>query len=236
MKKLWVFGDSYGYLDQDRYEQSKDWHWISLLSNSLTNSKFVTLSHYGAANEWIYYQFRQHLEQITENDYVVVISTQFDRRWFFPDNVGACNLNIRNYDTDRLSKDQRNAVNQYLMYLRNPLVGPLSFEMFCYSLHYISSIKKLNLLIVPGFEEEGFPLSGKYTVSGSLFDVCKNEIKGKDVKSWYNFISEKHQGLDPRFGHLSKENHLVLAEKIKNTFTKNEILDLTQGFYEEIHE
>jgi hypothetical protein len=236
MKKLWVFGDSYGYLDQDRYEKSKDWHWISLLANQLADGKFITLSHYGAANEWIYYQFKKHVNEMTENDHVVIISTQFDRRWFFPDNVGASNLLISNYDTDTLSRDQKNAVKEYLNHLRNPLLGPLMFDMFCYSLHYLAAIKNLNLLIVPGFEEEGFPLSGKYIVKGSLFDVCKNEIKTKTVDAWYNFIGQKHKGLDPRFGHLSKENHVVLAEKIKNTFLKNEVLDLTLGFHEEIYE
>lgn len=236
MSKLWIFGDSYGYLDQDKYERSKDWHWISLLANEFTNSKFITLSHHGAANEWIYYQFKQHLDLITENDYVVVISTQYDRRWFFPDNVGASNLLIQNYDTDKLSRDKKNAVKGYIEHLMNPLLGPLMFDMFCYSLHYLAGIKNLNLLIVPGFEEEGFPLSGKYTVTGSLFDVCKNEIKTKTTEAWYDFISKKHHGLDPRLGHLSKENHIVLYEKIKNTFYKGKILDLTLGFYEEIHE
>lgn len=236
MKKLWVFGDSYGYLDQDRYEQSKDWHWIPVLSKELTNHKFITLSQYGAANEWIYYQFRQHLDNIKEDDYVVVISTQFDRRWFFQDNVGASNLSVSNIDSDRLTSEQVNAVKQYLIYLRNPLFGPLSFEMFCFSIHYLSSLKKLNLLILPGFEESGFPISGKYTVTGSLFDVCKKEIKGNSNEAWYNFIHKKHQGNDPRFGHLSKENHFVLAQKLKNTFLKNDVLDLTCGFSEEIYE
>jgi len=235
MNKLWIFGDSYGHLDQAAYDQSKDWHWIPVLAKQLvTDEKFITISHFGAPNEWIYYQVRQHLDHISSDDYVVVISTQFDRRWFFPENIGASNLTVINDHTDKLTNDQKNAARQYLSHLTNPLLGPLMFEMFCYSLHYLTVKKNLNLLIIPGFEENGFPISGKYNVTGSLFDICKNEVKGKTQRNWHDFIAKTHQGMDPRIGHLSQDNHLILAEKIKNTFLNNDVLDLTTNFKEEI--
>jgi hypothetical protein len=234
MSKLWIFGDSYGALTSDQYNDSKEWHWISVLSKTITTNKVVSVCHHGASNEWIFLQFREHISHIAKDDLVIVISTNIDRRWFFYDNVGASNLNVLNASISKLSKEQKNAVEQYLLYLRNPVISPLLFDQFCNSLHYIAEKNKFNLLILPGFEEKGFPISGKYSVTGSLFDVCKNEIRGKTVEKWAKFISTKHNGDDPRIGHLSEINHLVLANKLINTFQTGQLLDLNTGFHEEI--
>lgn len=107
------------------------------------------------------------------------------------------------------------------------------FDSICNAVHYIAEKNNINLLILPGFEEYGFPVSGKYAVTGSLFDVCINEIKGKHYNHWYKFISDKHKGVDPRSGHLSDENHIILSKKIYDTFKNNKPLNLGSDFRED---
>jgi hypothetical protein len=173
------------------------------------------------------------LNEITPNDFVIFVSTQINRRWFFPDNVGSSNFGVSHSDLADLSSDQKTALKYYMTYLDNPIMSFINFECLCNSIHYVSEKNKINLLILPGFEQKGYPISGRYQVSGSLFDICVNEVKGKDLDSWTNFISNIHKGRDPRVGHLSENNHQILAEKLSDTFLKNKILNLEQGFREE---
>lgn len=229
MKKLWIFGDSYAVSHKGDYTD----HWASSLAQKLDCRKLEIQAHNGAANEWIFFQFREHLTQISSDDYVVFISTQVNRRWFFTDDVGSSNYAIKNLNTNNLSNEKKVALKYYMTYLDNDLMNSIIFDNMCNAVHYISEKNNLNLLILPGFEERGYPISGKYTVIGSLFDVCVNEINGKHVDYWSDFISKTHKGLDPRVGHLSWDNHNTLSEKIADTFLERKVLNLEQGFKED---
>jgi hypothetical protein len=231
MKNLWVFGDSYAIPYQNDLESRV--HWQFPLMKNLNCDGVKTFAQFGAPNEWIYNQFTEQLNEITPNDFVIFVSTQINRRWFFPDNVGSSNFGVKHIDLADLSSEQQTALNYYKIYLDNPIMSSINFECLCNSIHYVSEKNKINLLILPGFEQKGYPISGRYQVSGSLFDICKNEVKGKDLDSWSNFISNIHKGCDPRVGHLSKDNHQILADKLSATFLKNKILNLEQGFREE---
>jgi len=231
MKHLWVFGDSYAIPYQDNLESRV--HWQFPLMKHLNCDGVKTFAQFGAPNEWIYSQFTEQLNEITPNDFVIFVSTQINRRWFFPDNVGSSNFGVSHSDLADLSKEQKIALKYYMAYLDNPTMSFINFECLCNSIHYVSEKNKINLLILPGFEQKGYPISGRYQVSGSLFDICVNEVKGKDLDSWTNFISNIHKGRDPRVGHLSQDNHEILADKLSATFLKNKILNLEQGFREE---
>ena len=63
MSKLWVFGDSYAYFNKHHYESFGDKHWIPIVANRLVKENFTVIGHHGAANEWIFYQLRTHLDQ-----------------------------------------------------------------------------------------------------------------------------------------------------------------------------
>lgn len=233
MSKIWVFGDSYAvpFFEKPGPEAV---HWSSLLALKLKCDAVEIRAHNGAANEWIYFQFQQNLPNITEDDYVIFVSTQIERRWFFLNNIGSSNFGVSNLSEAALSRDEKTALKYYATYLDNPIMSSVLFNTICNSIHYVSKNQNLNTLILPGFEEAGYPISGKYTVTGSLFDVGVNEIKGKNNKAWFNFIANTHKGLDPRIGHLSYVNHCILTDKLYDTFTNNKILDLTTGFEEEI--
>ena len=232
MKTLWVFGDSYA-LPYHTDEQESRIHWQFSLMKNLNCDSVKTFAAAGAANEWIYSQFTEQLNQITPNDFVVFVSTQVNRRWFFPDNIGSSNYGVIQRGLADLSNEQKTALKYYIAYLDNPIMSFINFECLCNSIHRVSEQNKINLLILPGFENQGYPISGRYQVNGSLFDICINEVKGKDMDSWMHFISKIHKGLDPRVGHLSQDNHQILADKLAATFLKNKILNLEQGFREE---
>ena len=230
MKHLWVFGDSYAIPYQDNLESRV--HWQFSLMKHLNCDGVKTFAQFGAPNEWIYNQFTEQLNEITPTDFVIFVSTQINRRWFFPDNVGSSNFGVSHSDLADLSNEQKIALKYYMTYLDNPVMSFINFECLCNSIHRVSEKNKINLLILPGFEQKGYPISGRYQVSGSLFDICVNEVKGKDLDSWTNFISNIHKGRDPRVGHLSQDNHEILADKLAATFLKNKILNLEQGFRE----
>ena len=109
------------------------------------------------------------------------------------------------------------------------------FENTCNSIHYQAILNNLNLILLPGFEsgEDGFPINGRYKVKGSLFNIGVNEIKGKTIELWHKYINITHAGQDPRVGHLSYENHVILSKKLSNTFLNNKSLDLTTEFKED---
>ena len=136
---------------------------------------------------------------------------------------------------NNMSLEEKTALKYYAKYLDNPIMSRVFFENTCNSLHYHTIKNNLNLLLLPGFESgtDGFPINGKYSVDGSLFYIGMKEVKGKSIISWQNFISKTHKGQDPRNGHLSYENHIILSKKISNTFLNNEPLKLDQGFKED---
>lgn len=232
---LWVFGDSYVSQSDADIEKFKHNHWIYFLNKELNCSEIELRGCPGAPNEWIYYQFYSCLPLIKSDDYVVFVSSQMNRRWFFLDDIGSSNYHISTTAMNNISSEEKTALKYYATYLDNPMMSRVFFENMCNSLHYQTIKNNLNLIILPGFESgnDGFPINGKYAVDGNLFYIGMQEIKGKTIEGWQNFIGNTHKGQDPRNGHLSYENHVILSKKIANTFLKSETLNLTQGFKED---
>ena len=235
MSTLWGFGDSYLALSSSNSKDSSQEHWIHLLKTHLNCDGVELRCHPGAANEWIYLQFLSVLPKIKPNDYIVFVSSQMNRRWFFEHDVGSSNFHINDTSMNAISSQENNALKQYAKYLANPLMASIFFENTCNSIHYQAIMNNLNLILLPGFESgaDGFPINGRYKVEGSLFNIGVNEIKGKTIKLWQKYIGVTHAGRDPRVGHLSYENHVILSKKLSNTFLNNESLDLTAEFKED---
>ena len=234
MKKgiLWIFGDSYGTF-QKSGDELKDWHWMWDLTDRLGHENFYNICQNGVANEWIYYQMIQHADRIDkESDTVIFITTQLNRQWFFPRNEGVGNINMPEF-SNYVTREQAKAVELYSRHLTDNPQNNIRFQWLLYALHFLKIYKNLNLFVIPGFENEGFDFNTEDKIKGSLFDVCMNEIKGKSFNAWGKWI-ESVNGIDPREGHLSKENHPILAEKLFQYFKNKKDLDFTTGFMEEI--
>jgi len=228
--KLWIFGDSYGTFHQSG-DEIKDWHWMWSLTEKLGHENFYNVCEDGVANEWIYHQLISNSPMInSETDTVIFIATQFDRQWFFVDNEGVGNIlmGVDNYVT----KDQSKAIDMYNRHLTNNPQNHIRFQWLLYALNFLKRKEDLNLLVLPGFENEGFFLNDHVEVKGSLLNPCVAEVKGRTIKDWQKWMY-KQNGLDLREGHLSECNHPILSEKLFKTIKNDATLDLTTGFEEE---
>ena len=229
--KLWIFGDSYGTFHRPS-DELKDWHWMWSLTDKLGHENFYNICQDGVANEWIYYQFIDNSSNINpETDTIIFITTQINRQWFFPDNEGVGNIHMGPLD-DYVTKDQSKAINLYNKHLTDNPQNSIRFQWLLYGLNFLKEQNNLNLLILPGFENEGFFLNNNIAIKGSLLDPCINEVKGKNMQSWLNWKG-KINGKDPREGHISECNHLILSQKLYQTIKHNQVLDLTTGFEQE---
>lgn len=231
MSKLWVFGDSYGvHIAQDPTRVTP-WFWAYDLAKKLKCEKYENHCQMGVSNEYIHYMIKQYEDQIKPEDYVIVITTSILRKWFFKDKPFVSNFYINNFGQN-VSKDEFESVRRYVVYLNNPELNKIYFEGFLGWLHYNTIKNNWNMLVLPGFEEEGFPVSNKYTVKGTLIDVCSNEFDTDEDAKWFYDVYSK--GRDARAGHILKVNHEVLSNKIYDTFVNNTTLDLENGFYKSI--
>lgn len=230
MSKLWVFSDSYGFLPADRYHEWKDKHWYRLLSDKLgCTEDFKSIAHNGCANEWISFQIEKNFDDIDENDYVVVVATDKDREWFFPNDVGISNIYMHNVG-NHISRNHAVAIDYYKHFLKNNYQSDIRFNWYINYIKYKFSNHKL--IILPGFENNLTVFNDKFSTKGTLFEICQLEINQIKHRSWENWL-QNNRHIDPRVGHLSYCNHQVLSDKLYNSFKRVENLDLTSGFHKE---
>lgn len=227
MSKLWIFGDSYGV----PLSTTIDWFWADQVREHLGCDKSENRCILGASNEAIQYCIMKESSNIRSEDYVIVISTSIDRKWFFKDLPYAGNFFCSNLE-ELVGRASANAVKQYILYLMNPDMIYINFHQFLGWVHYVTDKNKWNLIVIPGFEEHNYPVSHRYTVTGSLYDACFAEFCTQEDNLWY--YKDFCNGRDRRSGHLTKDNHKILAEKISETFKYSSPLDLTNGLLSNI--
>ena len=232
MANLWIFGDSFSYpfcSQENNCLTSEQDAWPNLLGKLLKVDKIYNNSVPGCSNEFIQHRFSGNLDQITNQDYIVCITTQQNRRWFFKDipELGIASHSSNIQDT-RLEKSQINAMKNYYTYLDLFESNKAYLDTFIGWINWISFTRKINTLIIPGFEISYGMQETRYKVNSNLYNISVQEAGGD--KNWSNFM-ETHNGFDPRTGHISPQNHPVLAKKIANTFLNNVPLDLTTEFH-----
>lgn len=229
MKKLWVFGDSYGVHLEHNPSLVNRWFWGYQVAKKLGCEYYNNQSQMGVSNEYTQYLLMQNEKNISLDDYVIVISTSIARRWFFKEFPQLSNYYIENIHKF-LSKDQYIALTHYVRHLHNTETDNLNMHSFLGWIHYMTQRRRWNMLVIPGFENNGYPISNRYKVEGSLYDVSFNEFVNNDESTWY--YQCYCRGRDKRSGHISKRNHKILADKIYRTFTENSCLDLNENFCE----
>lgn len=227
MSNLWVFADSYGVHIEQNSQAYNDWFWAFQLAKKLNCENYFNLSQMGVSNDYIQSLIMENESKISSNDYVIVISTSIYRKWFIKDKPWISNLAVNNL-LEHTNKNFVAAVHDYYKFLYNPTIDNLNFHKYLGWIHYMTQKNNWNLIIIPGFEEKGFPVSGKYNVIGSLYDVCYKEFTNEHEKNWYYDVHCR--GRDKRSGHLLKVNHNILCDKIYNTFVNDSKLDLNNGF------
>lgn len=215
MSKLWVFGDSFSDMPQTRTEYS----WQNLLANKLRITGIENRACPGASNDWIFYTVTSNINNLAGDDYVVIQTTQKHRQWFFRDRPTIGNYWIADFEKF-VTPDQRKAVDMYVDHLQSDLIDNVRWTQFSLALERLTPSIAARVLVLPGFES----VNG---VIGTLLEVSDNEFIDQENIQQYFY---SNQGIDPRNNHLSAENHKILAEKIFNFFSNNEMIDLTTEF------
>ena len=215
MAKLWVFGDSFSDMPQTGMEHS----WQNLLANKLKITEIENRASPGVSNDWIFYTVTSNINNLTGDDYVVIQTTQKHRQWFFQDQPTISNYWIKDFERF-VTPDQSKAVDMYAEHLQSDLIDDIRWTQFSLALERLTRLVDTNILILPGFNS----VNG---VIGTLLEVSDSEFINQDNIKQYFY---SNQGIDPRNNHLSTENHKILAEKIFNFFSNNEMIDLTTGF------
>lgn len=241
MTTLWIFGDSYGVglkhlrnskkitSFEDKDYHNNPWIWFYNLGKKLKCENTINLSMPGCSNDYIFHKLLENRHKITQTDYVIVVSTSVKRKWFLKNNPELSNFYTNNF-MKLAGKEVSDAVGKYLLYLDNPILIDLDFHKTLMAIHYLTDYHDWNLIVIPGFEEKTFPISHRYRVTGSLFDVCMKEFQTKNEEDW--FYKQYCYGADKRPGHISKRNHEILTDKLVDCLINGSLLDLTSGFFE----
>lgn len=239
---LWTFGDSFSYdikflEDSNVVRQAgkypnfiplKD-NWVNLVAKKLGNNvKQINDSEAGCANEYIFYKFKQRLQEFKEGDCVIICLTSANRRWLIERSPHLANWSHCNFDpdNDNVTEKERVAVTEYAKHLYSDTASYAIYDAILWAtIHAAEELELLGVkvLILPGFER----VPG---VNGTLKDVCYNEFDGK--KTIDKFYTKTN---DNRWNHLNEVNHKILADKVCKFFTNFEMVDLTNNFEKNIY-
>ena len=224
MSTLWVFGDSY----TQHSESNQEVCWTYQLAKKLGVKTYHNRSQYGVSNEYICSGFEEVGEKIKPTDFVVLIVTWKGRQWFFEELPEISNLNMMSNGVidKNYGKQYTKAVKQFEKYLDRDYLVNIRLNWYYGYLNFIETHFP-NILIIPGFDN-GMHSDYNFQVEGNLYSIGYNEFETPSIGE--KIFTKKWGSLDRRVGHMSNENHKILAEKAYNTFTHNHPLDLNNGY------
>ncbi len=235
--KIWIFGDSFAELREDR-EQSKT-QWQGLIAHHF-KCEIVNISNNGASAKWLTYKLAEMWNEIQLGDLVYVFVPYWDRQFILkehPSFSGLPSLDLYKKDEghtkewNNYSKEQINAFRKYFMYLHDAdivMLDTLSLYAWINNLLAKTSIKPVVFDTRP--EKPHKLMDANYElVKGHIIENSVNEFITDDI--WKEMT--KNGGFyDVRPCHLSKVNHQILAQKIIDYITNMTPIDLTHGFEE----
>jgi len=232
---LYIFGDSFSVSkeyfvttpiyknNQSLIEQQGLVSWIDVVSNNL-NTEVENYSTIGAGNEWIMnLVLNKFGTSISDNDYVIVQLSASNRRWFFNDRPHLGNFHNTVFG-DAVSKSEQKAVDYYGKYLWNETADAVNLNLTLLALKHIALNTKAKVLVIAAFNE----ILG---VKGCLNKACFEEFNDQDLISAYY----REHGGDLRLNHLSKDNHIILADQVINFFTQGTMVDFDNKFIKNIY-
>ena len=224
MSKLWTFGDSFispenRYYDTTHYPE---WHWVFQLGKKLGVSGLSGAALPGVSNEWISYQIMQNINNINKDDFIVIVTTSMNRRWFIKDKPMLSNLYITNLH-EHMSRDSYRAIDLYKQEFneQHEFLSKIYYEQF---LTWIRSVlEPYQYCLIPGFDATTL-----HHTSNNIPLVKADE--GEFIDGYDRKLFATWEGWDRRLSHLSECNHDVLSDKITRFFNTNELIDLSTEF------
>lgn len=243
MPKLFILGDSFSY----PHTSTKDlWPVVAGKKLSKEINKDIEVINYsfiGANQDFLWKNLDVILNEITPEDYLVVVLTSCDRFWFIENRPELSNLmsstNIYQATNDT---ELQTAIFGFMTKIWRP---SLSMQWQDHRLGYLSYhvIKKQlrKPLILKGFEwvidqEERFSdlIFSKHSLAKiqlEEFEKFDGKFTGGDV-----LMAEKYwHHIDCRYNHLCLSNHLILGEKLADALKFETNIDLgSNDFHKKI--
>jgi hypothetical protein len=229
MSILYIVGDSFSSAEKLGRDQEKTW-WYRL-AQKLQCKGFTNWSMIGSAQEYAWYMLLVQMNQITPDDYLLIVSTHPSRRWWVIDDPTLGKVEFLQ-DAAHIDDNIAKTAELWERYVQTPQMDSFAALQRLGWLSAVVQNKKLRrpLVIfgfdqlVPGYEEF---TNIKYSKGSLTENVATPEVPGGHADDVYNKLI---QGIDPRYNHMCLRNHEIMLEKTYNAFTTDQELDLTTGF------
>jgi hypothetical protein len=216
---IWTFGDSFS-----RHFKFLPDTWVQHVAANL-NQSVKSYSRPVTSIEYAFHSFNRERPNIQPNDIIIVTLTNIDRRWFFKDVPLRTALDLKD-------KDLR-AYQLYSKYLTNFDVQKTYLTNFLYNLNSFSKSKTLHTIVIGNFLEYEKYLD---SISKGLLhiNVAKGPLSFVSDREWRREIIEHapiewFMKFDRRLNHISRTNHILLANKILDNIKNKTVIDLNTG-------
>ena len=246
-QKIIVLGDSFAEINPNI-----DYLWQNILSKKL-ELDLVNIAQNGASSEWMMLKIAEYIEHNLEpDDLLILILPYWERVCIWPDHPDLNSIfpiesvkkdwvesiddlpEILSEKLKHYSVEERRAFQYYFHYLKNEdLILTRTLALLNWFNNLSCKLKNKPLIFDSHKFVENFHANLHHcsVANGSLFEICENEFQSKELFEEY---TNKGPFNDFRIGHMSPCNHEVLANKILDYFSNNDIPDLTSGFHEKI--
>tara|TARA_B110000503_G_scaffold3644_1_gene4794 strand:- start:51 stop:791 length:741 start_codon:yes stop_codon:yes gene_type:complete len=238
MNRLWIFGDSYGELN-DSFGPNQ---WQLLLAEQLNCDELHNVTKNGSSCMWLLLKWHEFIAKFKPSDKIIVLVPFYGRSLIFKDNpqlsaITTLDMLGKEKRVDDkwkpYSKSQIDAFKKYFMYLYDPDINlSIAFGLLN-TVNNCATMFKTPPLIINTTEDQ-MPVDLLYNctvASGSTIHINTNEFETKEI--WKD-IANCGLFLDTRVCHMSEPNHIVFTKKMKDYFVDNVIPDLSTEFHKKI--
>lgn len=228
MSKLFVFGDSFAGLSEEQY----NWSWQIDLAKRLKLDLY-NISHNGASAEWLTLKIIEFYDKIEKDDIVIALLPFWNRVCIWPEDPDFTHVYQYREDDERWMKktdSEIQAYKDYFYFLYNKDLTMAKMYSYCAwidKLSYRLTNKPLIMFTREFQEFKNLPIENCVQAKGNLF--AKSILEFENEKIW-NDLTKDGGFTDFRLSHLSKPNHKILADKIYNYYSNNDVVDLNKGF------
>jgi hypothetical protein len=235
MSTLFIVGDSFTSVELQHEGEKNTWFYrlgLKLKTQSLINQSMI-----GSSQDYAWSVMQQWKEIITPDDYLIVTLTHPSRFWYIQDDptLGKANHINELADHHKVSRETGVAAEMYQKYIQRPELDTVFLENRLGWLAY-NSLKRQwrKPLVIFAFDQHCD--TSKYDElifsKGNLTDhVSTVEVPGGHTNNAFNNLLK---GYDMRYNHLSLVNHDIMLDKVYNTLTNGDTLDLTNGFVKDL--
>ena len=214
---LWIFGDSFA-MDHNHhkdFKNSSEWFWGNQIAQQLGTLPVIkNFGEMGCSNEYIQYTIKKCIGYIKPDDYVIIITTDKKRAWFWKDRPYLGNYWILNNE-NKVSKEEAKQLKSYILLgNENETRADMNIEAMVAWCHFCAKTFNWRMCILPGFDTTNL----HHGINGSIQSVDICEFIGVHDDKWQSRLGffKNHNNIDPRIAHLSEPNHNKLAEEIVN--------------------